>query len=212
MSETLQKEPVAHTATRPAGGDPLQQARDELARVKAQLHRTHRLASLGTAAAKLAHEFNNAMTPIVGYARYALESGDPELMAKALRTTIDQSDTVLGMAERILGMSVETPIVYQSVGLRGVVQGAVDGLYRDLSKDGITLKIDIDDAMTVRADAKQLKQVFFNLLLNARDALKIRRGRISVVAASTTGDTVEIRFADNGCGIDAEHLVAFPVE
>ncbi|MEE9294240.1 MAG: ATP-binding protein [Phycisphaerae bacterium] len=172
--------------------------------MKQQLRQSQRLAALGTAAAMLAHEYNNVMTPIVGYATRALSSDDHEMMAKALRTTLKQAEVVLGMSERILGMAVEEPVAFKPVSVGAVVQDAHECLCRDLAKDGITFTVDIDEGITVWADAKQLQQVFFNLLLNARDALQDRTGRVTIRAKNTDDDTVEIAVTDTGCGISPE--------
>ena len=52
--------------------------------MKLQLRRSQKLASIGTTAAMVAHEFNNLFTPVVAYAQHALETEDVELMKLAL--------------------------------------------------------------------------------------------------------------------------------
>lgn len=155
-----------------------------------------------------AHEFNNMMTPVVGYARFALDSGDTQTMAKALRITLTQSESVLAMTERILGMAKDEPIAMTPTRLRGVIDDAINCLWRDLGKDGITNVVDVDESLMVRADARQLRQVFFNLFLNARDALDAlegRKGRIKT-SAIQVHDRVEISISDNGCGMSTEMM------
>lgn len=172
--------------------------------VKEQLRRSQRLASLGTSAAMLAHEYNNVMTPLIGYAKRALSTNDPEMMIKALQTTLKQSEVVVGMSERILGMAADQPIDFKNVPLRALVQDAHDCLCRDLAKDGITFALKIGDNVTVWADAKQIQQVFFNLILNARDALQDRTGRVAIKVTNVQDDSLEISVTDDGCGIEPE--------
>jgi signal transduction histidine kinase len=176
----------------------------QFALLKEQTRQVQKLASLGTAAAMLAHEFNNLMTPMVGYARYALDSGDNDLMAKALRMTLKQADALTAMSDRILGLAVNEAQSYKPAPVKEVVEEAVACLCRDLSKDGIKLTAQIDDTLKVLADAKQLRQVFFNLLINARQAITHRSGRIDVTAERANEEQVVIRVADNGCGISPE--------
>ncbi len=184
------------------------QLQGDLARMHTQMHQAQKLASLGTAAAMLAHEFNNIMTPLVAYAQYALTTDDPEMMSKALRTTLKQTAAALEMSGRILGMAGDAPANFAAVTVRSVVDDAVACLCRDLSKDGITLAIDIDARLEVRAEAGQLRQVLFNLLLNARDALEGRSGRITISAAKSVDESVRITVADTGCGIPRDELSA----
>lgn len=206
MKQTSEKEIHQGTPTGDALTERLSTLENDLTRLKQQIRRSQRLAALGTTAAMLAHEFNNLMTPVMGYARHALRDEDPAAMAKALRTTLTQTETALAITERILGMAVDEPVAFKSVRVSEIVENAVGCLCRDLSKDGVTLVADIDPEIRVWADAKQLQQVFFNLILNARDALSGRTGRVTIGAQATDDDTVEIRVQDNGCGIAPQDL------
>lgn len=174
--------------------------------LKEQTRQAQKLASLGTAAAMLAHEFNNLMSPVVGYAKYAVDSKDPELMVKALTMTLKQTAIVTGMSDRILGLAASETQAVARVNVQSAVADAEACLCRDLSKDGIRLVNEVDPAVHVMADPRQLQQVLFNLLLNARQAIKHRNGRIRVSAEAAGERKVAIHVADNGCGIPAEAL------
>ncbi len=178
----------------------------ELAHVREDLSRAKQLASLGTAAAMFAHEFNNAMTPIVGYAQFALDSGDPELMAKGLRTTLKQTESVLKMTERILGLAVDAPDEFEPVAIGELVLDASDCMGRDWSKDGITLNVDIDAKLRVHGNRHLLRHVFFNLFLNARHALEGQSGKVTVSAEEAGDKLIRIFVKDNGPGIPAKHI------
>ncbi len=179
---------------------------EQFSKLREQVRQTQQLASLGTAAAMMAHEYNNVMTPVVGYARYAAESGDMELMKKALHMTLRQASVVSAMSDRILGLAVNEAQSVDPVKLKPVVEEAVASLCREPSKDGITIKIDVPEDLSVLADDKQLRQVFFNLLLNARQAIEHRNGRVIFAASPAADGRAEIRVSDNGCGIKPEHI------
>jgi len=166
-----------------------------------QVRQTQQLASLGTAAAMMAHEYNNLMTPVVSYARYALDGDDHELMRKALHMTLRQGAIVSAMADRILGLAVHEATNLQPVCLKHAVDEALASMCRDPSKDGITMHIDVDPELRVRADEKQLIQVLFNLLLNAREAIGQGGGRIAVEGAAGDDEWIELRVRDTGCGV-----------
>lgn len=184
----------------------LQRLQEDLARLKRQIRHTQRLAALGTTAAMLAHEINNLMTPVLGYAKFALSRNDSDLMTKALDTTVKQISSAIAMSDRVLSMAVDEPVAFKCVRLASVVEDAVECLCRDPEKDGITLTIDIADDLMVRANSPQLQQVFFNLLLNAREALDGRTGCITIRASSIDEDTVETTVCDTGCGIAPQDL------
>lgn len=206
MPRTLRTRPDSLTDIEPALRAQLDRAEAQLATVRQQLRQTQQLASLGTAAAMLAHEFNNLMTPMVAYARFAIDSDDDALRIKALEITLKQTAIITAMSDRIVRLAMSKPLTLESVGLRAVVEEAVASLCRDLSKDGITLKLSIDDSLKVWADAKHLQQVFFNLLLNARRALGEKKGRIIIEAQLIADQRIRIEFRDTGCGIPGAEL------
>ncbi len=173
-----------------------------------QVRQSQRLASLGTAAAMLAHESNNLMTPVGGYAKYALEHDDVEMMKKALGMTLRQTATLSAMANRILGLAIDEAQSFESVAVRECAEEAVACLCRDLTKDGIALTLEIDADLKVWAEPKQLVQVLFNLLINARQATGGRSGRITISARETDDDRVAIEVRDTGCGIPPDQLDA----
>jgi two-component system NtrC family sensor kinase len=178
----------------------------QFAQIKEQNRQVQKLASLGTNAAVLAHEFNNLMSPVVGYARYAVNAGDPELMAKALNMTLRQTAIVTAMSDRILGLAANETRAAIAVSLCDAVADAEACLCRDLSKDGITLVNGVEAGITVQADPGQLQQVLFNLLLNARQAIQHRNGRIRITADRETEGRIAVHVADNGAGIPADRL------
>ncbi|NOX58357.1 MAG: HAMP domain-containing histidine kinase [Planctomycetes bacterium] len=179
---------------------------EQFEKLKDQTRQAHRLASLGTAATMLAHEFNNLMSPVVGYAQYALDSEDPELMVKALRITLKQTDIMTAMSDRILGLAINESAGMQRVNIAEAVSDARDCLIRDLAKDSIEMVVQIDEHLTFMGDPRQMQQVFFNLLTNARQAINHRHGRITISAEKVDDEFVAIRFSDNGTGISPDGL------
>lgn len=157
--------------------------------LKARVRQAQQLAGLGAVAPTLAHEVNNLLTPIIGYAQSALESDDPELMKKALRVTLQNARIAARMAERLLLLSAAKPAERTAVVVREAIDDAYAGLCRDVTRDGITYTVEVPDGLTVWADALQLQQVLFNLFLNACEAMKgSHNGRLAVRAFETDSD------------------------
>ncbi len=173
--------------------------------MKLQLRQAQKLASIGTTAAMIAHEFNNLLTPVVAYARQALDTQDPALMKLALTKTLERTDVLRQMADRVVGFARNPEDAIRAVNVLDVVTRAIGCLGRDLARDNIAQNLQIDSGLTVRANDNQLLQVFFNLILNARQAMLGRRGRLTVDAIRR-GDQVEINVRDTGSGIDPKHL------
>ncbi len=174
--------------------------------LKSQVRQAQQLASLGTASAMIAHETSNLLTPILSYAEYASDSNDMALMKKALSVTVKNVRILVKMSERVLEISAASPPQRTAVPVRQAVEDAVASLCRDLSKDGITLRVDVEDSLQVVCDALQLQQVLFNMLLNAREAMApSHSGRLTVTAGRGPA-VVSIRVHNTGAAISSEML------
>ncbi len=200
---------VSDPITLPGGTDRLQTELDHLAdkfdQLHAQLRQSQKLASLGATAAIIAHEFNNLFTPIVAYARQALDTGDVPLMRKALEKTLTQVDIMRHMSDRVIGLAKQSDHAIKSVNVAKAVENAIECLCRDLGKDNISVQVQIDPELAVRVNESALLQVLFNLVINARQAMLGRRGRLTVDAAARDG-RVSLNVRDTGCGIPTENL------
>jgi len=196
----------------------LEEAEAELAQLRRQLEHADRLATLGTLAATIAHEFNNLLTPSLSYAQMALraiEEGrqDPSLIQKALTKCHAAGlkagricDAILAFA-RPAASATGTP-AESEVG--AVIDESFAALGRDPAKDGITLRREVPEGLLAAIDPLQLEHVLVNLLINARQAMAgQRRGTITLTAGpcyGSSGPAVRIDVIDSGCGIEPEHL------
>ena len=199
---------------RPAGdpiGDVAAQLADaqrQLDLLRDQLSDSHRLATLGTIAAVIAHEFNNILTPVVSYAQFALRSAESEtpdlnLIRKALTKAFVGSNKAGKICNSMLGLARghSSP---ERVEVRQLVDEALAVLARDPQKDGIALRVQVPPGLAVRGDPLQLEQVLLNLLINARHAMLGRGGSLTVRASETAGGEVAVQVVDTGPGIPAE--------
>lgn len=174
--------------------------------LRAQVRQAQQLAHLGTAAATIAHEVNNLLTPIYSYAKYALEADEPDLYRKALTVTCRNTQMLVAMSERVLSISAAKPAAPQAVKVREAALLASESLCRDVRKDGLTLVVEVDDDIVVQADPLHVQQVFFNLFLNARSAMAPQHQGRLVVCAGAADDRVRITVRDTGPGIAPELL------
>src|SRR6202043_3875307 len=88
----------------------LSQMQAQLEALREQLTESQRLATIGTIAAVIAHEFNNLLTPIVSYSQYALQSAqsaqpDMEIIRKALSKSFQSSSKAGRICASMLGLA-----------------------------------------------------------------------------------------------------------
>lgn len=174
--------------------------------LKAQVRQAQQLSALGAVAPMIAHEVNNLLTPVLGYAEAASASDDPSLMKKALRVATRNVKILIGMSERLLSIGAARTSKRESVVLHDVVEEAQASLCRDLIKDGIQFLNKIEPDVRVRADALQLQQVLFNLLLNAREAMLGAHNGLIRISAARDGDRVILEVHNTGEPIPADLL------
>ena len=184
----------------------------QLDMLRDQLTESQRLATIGTIAAVIAHEFNNLLTPVVSYSQYALQSAesdkpDFELMKKALAKSYQGSSKAGRICSSMLGLA-RGETEFCTVEVQKLVDEALLVLAREPQKDGIALRVQVQPGLKVHGDPIQLEQVLLNLLINARHALLGRGGSLTVKASATDDPIGEIRVQviDTGPGIPEKVL------
>lgn len=172
---------------------------------QAELENIQRLAMLGTVAASLAHEINNILTPVLGYAQLAArQPDDRELIAKTLNQVIQGVETATRIVHSVLGLARGADEA-DTANVLHALEAAVTCLGRDPKKDRIELVIQVPAETTVKIRPLALQQVFMNLLLNAYAALKASgkalKRKIAISCIERSDGTTAIRVSDSGPGI-----------
>lgn len=181
---------------------------ERLEQVESDLERLHALATLGTIAGSIAHEFNNILTPMMSYAQMAQQHPeDADLTEKALAKAVEGAHRASEIASCMLGFVRDAP--GDAVHIGHAVRDTLACLARPPEKDGIELRVEVDGDAWAAMRPVALQQVLLNLLLNARRAMLPRGGAITIAACRSTwntagGETVEVRVADTGPGLPAE--------
>lgn len=182
--------------------------------LESELERTHRLATLGTIAGSIAHEFNNILTPVMSYAQLALQARDDhQLVERALTKAVEGTDRAAQIASAMLGFIRNVPGECVA-DVASVARDTIACMGRDPAKDGIDVIVDVPSGCLAAIRPLALHQVLLNLLINARKAVRCGSGRIEIAASRSTwntpgalpGDRVTITVSDNGCGIKAALL------
>ena len=194
-------------------------AQSQLDALRQQLTDSQRLATIGTIAAVIAHEFNNILTPVVSYSQFALtsaqgESPDMDLIRKALSKSFLGSTKAGKICTSMLALA-RGESTSGKVGVQQLIDEALLVLARDPQKDGIALRVQVQPGLFVSGDAVQLEQVLLNLLINARHAMLGKGGSLTVKAScdpdpqsreqNSTGK-LRLQVIDTGPGIPEKVL------
>jgi PAS domain S-box-containing protein len=171
-------------------------------RMQQQLVQSGKLAAIGELAAGVAHEINNPLFAILGLTEFLLK--EAEAGSKALQRLELIQQTGLEIKEivrALLDFARENAEDRHVVPLEDVVQATVDLVRRTNAHKGVEL-VDVYDASgaPVSASPNQLKQIFLNLIANARQAMP--NGGTVKVAVRQDGSWVIASVTDDGPGIE----------
>ncbi len=185
----------------------LRENENRITTLEQQIQATQKLATLGTMACLVAHEFNNILAPMINYAELALKhQEDVDLMRKALEKTIQHGNRASLVIQSMLGLVRDQTRIRDWVRLKEVVEDSFQCLARDFQKDNITVELALPDDFQVYVVPSQLQQVLLNLIINARQAMVGRGGILKIEAGSQDDGSTWIRVIDTGCGIEPELL------
>ncbi|NWF81612.1 MAG: response regulator [Chloroflexi bacterium] len=167
---------------------------------QAELVQSSKLAAVGTFAAGIAHEFNNLLGGMLGYAQLGLGSNDEETRTEALKVVVDTCKRGKSITGSLLTFARRQEPQRELADLYDAVQGTLTLMEIELRKHHVQVVRDLHPVPLTICDAGQLAQVFLNLLTNARDAMKPQGGTLTV---SLHGDERAIVLAvrDTGSGI-----------
>ncbi len=146
-------------------------------KLERQLLQAQKMQSVGTLAGGVAHEFNNLLAGINGYASLALREAEVgPTVRDFLRNVVDLSERAAALTRQLLAFARKPALIRQPTSLPDLVRGAAELVTRTLCQEvGVEIEPDSSGApMVVEADADRLEQALVNLALNARDALAER--------------------------------------
>jgi two-component system NtrC family sensor kinase len=172
-----------------------------------QLIQAEKLATLGTIAAEVAHDFNNPLYCIREFAAYILEEQDPAQMKEYASEIIKASGYVSSVAQRLTqyarkGHPNQPPS--DTVHLPEVLDQAVALAKYSTPRDAVEVIRHYETAPPLRANAGELLQIFVNLVTNAVQAMN-GRGRLTLTI-QVAADRIVISVADMGPGIPTANL------
>jgi signal transduction histidine kinase len=185
---------------------------ENVKRLQTHFVQSEKLASLGQLAAGAAHEINNPLTAILGYADVLTVENPQNTRAHSLGEKIrDQARRTKDLVNNLLSFARQVPAEKQLLDLNTVLTGAVQLRNLDLREKNIRIELESRSVLpAVRGDPNQLLQVFYHLISNAVDAMQTGGGGILMIRTLRERSNVIVEFSDTGPGMQDPEKVFDP--
>jgi signal transduction histidine kinase len=185
---------------------------ENVKRLQTHFVQSEKLASLGQLAAGAAHEINNPLAAILGYADVLIQESPAQTRAHTLGEKIrEQARRTKDLVTNLLSFARQVPAEKQLLDLNTVLTGAVQLRNLDLREKNIRIELESQSVLpAVRGDPNQLLQVFYHLISNAVDAMETTGGGVLLIRTLREKGNVIIEFSDTGPGMQEPEKVFDP--
>jgi PAS domain S-box-containing protein len=187
----------------------------DIRNLEERLKIAQKMEAVGQLAGGVAHDLNNLLSPILGYAEILLDDLAPQdLNRPAIQSIQEAGQKARNLVQQLLAFARKQPLQITTINLNHVVSGFEKLLRRSIRED-ILIAIDLTEIPAlIRADAGQIEQVIMNLAVNAQDSMP-KGGRLTLETAVmdldenyakehpgvTPGRHVMLSLSDTGQGI-----------
>ena len=177
--------------------------------LRQQLVGMEKMGAIGRLVSGVAHELNNPLAGIVGYAQLLSRANlDPSTsrMVSVLQTQAERAGSIV---QNFLNLATKTRPEKKSFDLNGVVADVLSLREYDHKVHNIVASPELElDLPKVLGDIGQIEQVILNLLVNAEDAVRVALDGTGEIVIRTTAlnDRVRLEITDNGNGIQKQDM------
>ncbi len=182
----------------------------DAAMLQAKLIHSEKMAAVGQLVSGVAHEVNNPLTAIMGFADLLSSSPDlPESTRKEIEIIFQEAQRTKQIVQNLLSFARQTPPHREAVDVNSILQRTLRLRQYDMTNHGVSVEEHYDEKTPlVFGDPQQLQQVFLNIINNAYDAVtgKTETPHLDI-STRMKGKVVEVSVTDNGAGVTApEHI------
>lgn len=184
-------------------------AEEEKRKLEEQLSLAGRLAAVGELAAGIAHELNNPLAAIQGFAELLTTNGSlDDTGKKGILTIYREAHRAATITGNLLSFARGHHTSKSLVPINEALRETLDFRAHQLKVNNIELVTELQpDLPQTMADFQQMKEVFINIINNAEQAMLEAHGRGRLlVRTNIEGTTIKIVFIDDGPGISEENL------
>lgn len=189
-------------------------ARDlrEIRRLERRLLQAEKLSSLGQLVAGVAHELNNPLTAVIGFAQLLQNAGVDEQTRETLQRIDAQAQRAAQIVRNLLAFARQQEPHRETLDINKVIEETLKLVEYEWKTQNLEVETHLASPLPwIIADRRQLQQVFLNLFQNAHQAMASAHGRGALtirtgVVGIPEGRFVHIEVHDNGPGMTAETL------
>jgi len=181
----------------------MQQERD---RLQTSLIQQNKLASLGELAGGIAHELNNPLSIILGYAQVLAKNQNlDEEVSKGIKNIYEAAERSRGIVSNMLEFSRADTAKTQTININDLIDSTLLIIEKDLKRSGIEVeKNSSGNNRFISVNPMQIQQVLLNIILNAKDAME-DGGKLTIDTYAKK-DKCIIDITDTGSGISKEQI------